>query len=587
MTDTYPSPAILGSRRLLGANWYADEAGALLEVRVTDEAARAALARWPETVRRFTQALGWTTGTLVVREVGAAEAHAFLSAPRDGLMTATTVAEQAWVVAEQASAVDELAVIAALQQTYGEECQRLAPAVRLVTAAQARGFSARLDDEQVSIGSGRGAHSWPVADAPPVDTVAWSAVADVPTALVTGSNGKTTTTRLIAAMLRAAGQVVGWSSSDGAFVEGRDGRATLEPGDMTGPSGARQVLADTRVTAAVLETARGGLLRRGLVANRADVAVITNISLDHLGDYGVRTLQDLAEVKGTVAFALSNEGRLILNADDETLRALATSGRLPAEVPIVWFSQDGSSPLVQTGVEHYGEGAVAIDGHLLVAHDGVWGDVGRLRDMPITFEGGAGHNVANLLASALTAAVLRAPLTALHQVAHTFGVDPLDNAGRLYRQQVGGVTVVTDYAHNPAGLRALLQTIREWPAARRLLVLGQAGDRDDHQLTELARAALDGPPFDCIIVKEMVHALRGRAPGEVSRVLTTALRAVGGAGLDIRQAPSEWDAVRDALAWARPGDLLVLPTHISKHEVRALLSTLQDTGWSAGEPLPP
>lgn len=587
MTESYPSPAILASRRLLGPNWYAAEAGALLELRVADTAARDALARWPEMLRRCTRALGWSTGIALVRDIGAEEAHAFCSAPLDGLMTATTVAEQAWVLVEGTTAVDEAAVIAALQQAYREEQQQLAAASQLALAARAHGCSVRMDDEVLTIGSGRGARSWPLAEAPRADAVAWSGIADVPTALVTGSNGKTTTTRLVAAMLRAAGHVVGWSSSDGAFVEGTDGRTTLEAGDLTGPAGARQVLADTRVSAAVLETARGGLLRRGLVADRADAAVITNISLDHLGDYGVRSLQDLAEVKSTVAYALSATGRLILNADDETLRALATAGRLPAQVPVVWFSMDATSTLVQAGVEAFGDGAVAIDGHLLVAHDGIWSDVGRLRDMPLTLDGGAGHNIANLLASTLTAAVLQAPLDALHRVAHTFGTDPLDNAGRLYRQQVGGVSIVTDYAHNPAGLRALLQTVRTWPATRRLLVLGQAGDRDDAQLTELAHAALDGPPFDCIIVKEMVHALRGRALGEVSRVLTTALRERGGAALDIRHASSEWQAVRDALTWARPGDLLVLPTHISKAEVRALLGTLQATGWSAGDPLPP
>jgi UDP-N-acetylmuramyl tripeptide synthase len=311
--------------------------------------------------------------------------------------------------------------------------------------------------------------------------------------------------------------------------------------------------------------------------------VITNISMDHFGEYGVHSLRDLAEVKGVVTRVVGEDGFVVLNADDPELVALAPS----IGARIVWFSADPSHSLVQAGVSAWGDGAVLNDGHLLVAHDGIWTDVGRIEEMPITLRGAARHNIANVLGAALVASCAGASPVAVSRALQRFGLDATDNAGRLQRYVLGGVHVVTDYAHNPGGIRVLAETAASFPANRRLLLLGQAGDRDDAQLVALAQAAWGSARYDRVILKEMPEMLRGRGPGDVTGVLRRALLDAGAAAEQLAEAPSELAAVRAALQWAQPGDLLVLPAHTQRTAVGALLQGLVRQGWKPGEPLPP
>jgi UDP-N-acetylmuramyl tripeptide synthase len=585
----YPSPLILSSRRLTGANWYSRLPGAVIDVRVDNETARRVTDHWPYEARAIATALGWNGCDYLARH-GLGDAACFLSAPLDGLMTATVAAEQAWVRAEAYVAAQDGDLrtsedpVPALRAMYAEERASLAAARTMIDVAVQHGLSWHWDDEQLTIGSGRGSETWPLASVPAPDQVQWARRYDVPTVLVTGSNGKTTTTRLIAAMFRASGRETGWSCSDGVWVSDATGPRELAAGDYTGPAGARLVLADQRVAGAVLETARGGILRRGLATTRARVACITNISFDHLGEYGVTSLRDLAEVKSVVATTLDVQGRLVLNADDPTLVAHAKT--LSPDVPVVWFSMDPGSPQVMAGVAAWGDGAVCCEGHLMIASDGVWNDAGPMRAMPITLHGAALHNVMNAMAAALSAMCAGVALDDVYAVLQHFGREVDDNAGRLRRWDIGGVKAIVDYAHNPAGLTALLQTARAIEAPRRLLVLGQAGDRDNAQLQALAASAWDAVHFDRIIIKEMETMWRGRTAGEVPAVFTAAFAALGVPDGVVSTAPSEIDAVREALAWARAGDLLLLPTHVSKPEVGALLERLKETGWEAGQALP-
>jgi UDP-N-acetylmuramyl tripeptide synthase len=597
--EALPSPAILDSRRLTGANWWSANPGAVLEVRLTSRADRRALEQWPREVRAFYDALAWPDGAPDARphgEVGIC----FVAAPRDGLLTATTVAEQAWVRAElmvRAAEGDDAAatwltqsfeaVCHALRARATDERHRLAAACAVLDAADRHGCSWQIDDEVVSVGSGPSGQAWALSDAPDPDTIPWSAVTDVAVTLVTGSNGKTTTTRLVAAMWRAAGRTVGWSCSDGVFTDDGDSICTLAQGDYTGPAGARLVLRDRSIGAAVLETARGGMLRRGLATSRAHAAVITNISADHFGEYGVESLGDLARVKATVARALAPDALLVLNADDEQLRALGAAQEREHPNAVAWFSRTADHPLVARGVEAHGYGAVLHEGHLLLAEAGVWCDLGAAAAMPVTLGGAAPHNVENALAASLTASVAGAPYAAVYAALREFGADLHDNAGRLRHQRLGDVTVLVDYAHNPEGIRALGATAMALPAARRLLVLGQAGNRDSAQLAALAHAAWSSARYDRVIVKELPEMLRGRSLGEVTGVLREALVTAGAAPDGVDYAPSELEAVRMALRWATPGDLLVLPTHVQKAEVHALLDALEAQGWRAGQPLPP
>jgi cyanophycin synthetase len=395
---------------------------------------------------------------------------------------------------------------------------------------------------------------------------------------VTGSNGKTTTTRLVAAMWRAAGRTTGWSCSDGVWVDDEQ----LEQGDYSGPAGARVVLRDIRVNAAVLETARGGILRRGLAVSRADAAIITNVAADHFGEYGMGTLQDLATAKGVVARALGDHGTLVLNADDAVLVDLASS----LKVRIAWFSMSAEHPALDAHVLAGGDAATLHDGRVMLHRDDVWDDLGAIDAMPLTLNGTATHNIENVLGAALLASEAGVPVDAIRETLATFGKSPTDNPGRLQVRRFGDMTVLVDYAHNPDGLAALCETAKGMPAKRRLVILGQAGNRDDEQLRALARAAWDVIHFDRIIIKEMPTLLRGRHAGEVPAILANELSLLGVPRDRVDEAASELEAIRHAFEWAQDGDLLVCPVHVEKKGVLSWLKQLTDAGWVAGMPLP-
>ena len=579
------SPAIHDSRRLFGPNQFALHAGAVLEVTCVDARGRDTVGHWAQQVARFAAALGWFDAT-VHTHVSRESAMLFITAPIDGLMTATEVTELAWVAAE--AAVDGQPtpdVIAMLREGYTRERQSMPHLVGIQAYARQRGLVFSLDGDACSVGSGTGVRTVTHGDVP-VDDVsefdeAWESAHDVPIALVTGSNGKTTTTRLVAAMWRASGRCTGWNCSDGVWVD----HDQLEDGDYTGPTGARRVIGDVRVQAAVLETARGGMLRRGLAVNWADGAIITNISADHFGEYGIETLADLAQAKRLVARALRPGAPLVLNADDETLRALAHQ----LTVPIVWFSAqdhplarltDDSSPAAPAMA------SIVRDGALLLHRDGAWHHLGLVQDMPLTLQGAAVHNIANLAGAALLASVVGVPLDAIRAVVTTFGAATTDNPGRLMVRACGGLTVVMDYAHNPDGLASLSRTAASLRGSRRLLLLGQAGDRDDAQLAALATTAWQSQSFDRVIIKELPSMRRGRAPGVVSAVLRAALLAAGAPDAAIAMADDECEGVRAALAWGRAGDVLVLGVHAERARVLALIDALVATEWTAGDPVP-
>lgn len=592
MTDTlveepeYPSPSIRDCRRLQGPNRYGSTPGAVITVVVVDDDARRAVDHWPYAARRLTQALGWPGIEFIARH-SIGDATCYLSAPIDGLMTATAVAEMAWVESE--AYVEQREVPDAspmLRAQYAEESAKHPHVRELAAGALTRGLAFSIDDEAVSVGSGPGVLTWPHGEAPSSASVEWNAVSDVPLILVTGSNGKTTTTRLVAAMWRAMGATTGWSCSDGVFVESDLEKRTLALGDYTGPGGARLVMRDATVQVGVLETARGGMLRRGLGTTTAHAVVITNISADHFGEYGVHTLEDLAEVKAIVTRVLGPEARLVLNADDPTLVALGERLSAVYAAPIVWFSMNADTQLVADGIDAHGDGAVLHDGHLMLCREGVWGDAGNVNGMPVTADGAARHNVENALAAALTASCAGVSLSAVHVALRRFGAAVQDNAGRLERYAFGGITVFVDYAHNPEGIRALCMTATSVAATRLGLVLGNAGDRDDEQLRALARAAWRVTPFDRVIVKEMVSLLRGRPEGELPPLLVDELQQCGASADRVSISPSEFDAVQELLAWARAGDVLVLPTHAERGRVTGYLERLRTDGWQAGDPLP-
>jgi cyanophycin synthetase len=589
------------SRRLTGSNLFFDSPGAVLETVPVDDAvlaawgARVARARawlhWPERGAKSSRPRSTERARSIAIRPHATGTALALAAPVDQLFTATEVNEWAFCAALlEADPVRwnqlESALIGAARKAATDAGESLEPGTRppmavaftvappvldepaafsrfmtlskiesaprlrnLVAAADERALLHVLDDDQLTLGSGAGGRTWPVDALLEVSEVPWTDLRNVPAAIVTGSNGKTTTVRLLAACVRAHGWRDGYNCTDGLFIEGEQ----IEGGDYSGPVGTRAILRDPRVEAAILETARGGILRRGLAAERAQVAVITNISSDHFGEYGVHDLAGLADVKLVVASVVDDDGLLVINADDPIL--LARSDEF--DCPIGWFSRDYHHPTLRAQRASGGSTSGIRHGRLIVNEL----DLGAIAKMPLTVEGSAEYNVSNIAGAALAALELGVSSTTVAEVLARFGADPADNPGRLMRYDYRGAQVLIDYAHNPEGLSGLMTVAARLPRTGRLAVLlGQAGNRENADIERLAATAASFQP-DFVVIKETEAMLRGRALGEIPALIRVALLHAGVPEAALETSSSEIGAVRRVLEWARPGDVLVMPVH--------------------------
>ncbi|MCW2500027.1 MAG: cphA [Frankiales bacterium] len=373
----------------------------------------------------------------------------------------------------------------------------------------------------------------------------------IPLVAVTGTNGKTTTVRMIAHILHRAGLRTGMATTDGVFVDGR----LVYEADASGPQSAEMVLADPAVEAAVLETARGGIVRRGLGYDRADVAVVTNITADHVGSDGVRSLDDLIRVKSLVAESIAVGGHLVLNADDANSAGMARRPAVQERDPVVrLFSLSSLNPAVERHVQQGGVAYLLDDDGWLVEADGDRRTpMADVREIPAAFAGQAPFLVADTLAAVAACRALGVRVEDIRRALGSFDLDR-DNPGRANVHWLGDIPCMVDYAHNPAALAAVGQLIqRQWhrPA---VAVLTLPGDRWDGLVTESAAAVARS--FDRVVVYEDTD-LRGRRPGEMTELITAALTDVRP---DIRCVPAAdlSDAVTAAVRLAAPSDPILL-----------------------------
>ena len=391
--------------------------------------------------------------------------------------------------------------------------------------------------------------------------------ARIPIVAVTGTNGKTTTVRMIGHILKLMGRRVGMTSTDGIVVDGR----LIRKGDMSGPRSAQMVLQNPSVDTAVFEVARGGILREGLGYDRNDVAVVTNVTADHLGLHGIETLDQLAHVKSVLVEAVPRSGSAVLNADDPRVARMARRCR----GQIVYFSM--STDKRDEGFDrvdgHCGRGGAAMvlqptdDGELVVLRHGT-------RTMPLlythlipaTFAGRARMNVANALAAAAAAWAAGAHLHDIRQGLRTFSTSFFQAPGRLNEMEVNGYKVILDYCHNVDGMRRLTEFVglmtapaEGAPASGRAIgVIGIPGDRRDEDMREYGRLAAHA--FDTIFVREDAN-LRGRKPGETAERVLEGIRVAQADGVRCAQAEAvllEHDAALAGINAARPGDLVVM-----------------------------
>ena len=566
---------LLEARRLTGANWLWAYPGAILEVALgagedADEVARA----WRTELTAGLEALSLEVRT-VRRDYPGGMSLAF-AAPIDALYSAVSIGELAWAAAQARLSGEPYPNLAQAWKAVEQEliAERSPRLVELAEEAARRGINLCGDDEWTTLGMGAHGQTYDTTDLPEVTDVDWDRLADVPCAMVTGTNGKSTTVRMLVAMAQADGRVPGASSTDWIQV----GDELLDKDDWSGPGGARAVLKDPRVEVAILETARGGLLRRGLAVPRVDVAVIINVATDHMGEMGVHSLSDLTEVKFVVRRAAEH---LVLNADDPEVRRRGSN----VERPVTWVSLDAEDRLVREHQKAGGRVALVENGILVLCDGTMREDLLPVERVPVALGGAARYNLTNALCAAAAAWRMGLSFDAIRAGLAGFESDPIRNPGRLNSFDLGGVHALVDFAHNPHGMRALFELADALPHQRLAVLLGQAGDRDDASIIELAQITAETRP-DLVVVKHMTRHLRGRAEGEVVRLIDQTLRQHGLASSAIQESPSELEAARDALTWAQPGDLLLLLCHAERDEVLELLQRLQRENWQPGSPLP-
>ncbi|GGM85278.1 hypothetical protein GCM10009721_07500 [Terrabacter tumescens] len=387
----------------------------------------------------------------------------------------------------------------------------------------------------------------------------------VPVASVTGTNGKTTTTRLMAHMCMSAGLTTAWSSTDGVVVMGE----TKEEGDFSGPAGARGVLETPGLDIGILETARGGMLLKGMGVTANDVSVVTNVSADHLGLQGIDTLDQLAEVKAIVTTVTKAQGWVVLNGDDPRVWAM----RFGIKAKPWAFSLDPASPALWESINSGGRGITVLDGEIVVLSPN--GDPDRLVkivDVPMTLSGLSRNNIANALAGAAAALGLGVPRSAVVEGLRTFAPDPEHNWGRLNTYSLplpsgGKATVIMDMAHNEAGLEALLEVARGLaaPGGAVRLGLGCAGDRADDAI--IAMGEIAGRGAEEVALKIARHYLRGREPEELLGLFREGLAKVG--VLDVPGHDTELEALEALVPHALGGDVIALMCHAERAEVDA------------------
>ena len=387
-------------------------------------------------------------------------------------------------------------------------------------------------------------------------------VPKIPVVAVTGTNGKTTTSRMIAHVARTAGQVVGWSNTDGIYLDGD----LVEAGDYSGPSGAGRVLGLPGVELAVTETARGGILLKGVGLTRNDVSVVTNVSADHLGLQGIDTLDQLAEVKAVVPRITRRRGWAVLNGDDPRVYAMRNVIQARPWV----FSRDPNSPAVRETLDVGGRVTTVIDGWVSVLRPRADPDpLVELADVPMTLAGLSRFNVENTLAAASAALASGISREMVVEGLRSFRPDAEHNPGRMNIFTVpvtgGYASVVIDLAHNEAGLEALLEImggIRR-PGARLLLGLGAVGDRTDELIGRLGEVGAMGA--DVVAIGHKPRYLRGRTMEELEELLRDGAERVGVS--EVAAYPSEVECLAALVEQADPGDVVGLMCHAQRQDV--------------------
>ncbi len=370
----------------------------------------------------------------------------------------------------------------------------------------------------------------------------------IPIIAITGTNGKTTVSRLIAHICKNANYKVGFTTSDGVYIQNQ----LLMKGDCTGPKSAEFVLKDPTVDFAVLECARGGILKNGLAFDSCNIAIVTNVSEDHIGLRGIDTLEQMAKVKSIVPETVTRTGYAILNADDDLVYEM----RKNLECNIALFSMDENNKRIKQHCSRGGISAVFENDYISILKGNWKIRVEKVSEIPITFGGKAEHNVMNVLPSVLACYLFRnIKAEDIRQALHTFIPSVSQTPGRLNFFEFRNFKFLADYAHNPAGLQLLCEFINRLESTYKVGIISGTGDRRDDDLREIGR--ISGKNFDEIIVRQDKH-LRGRTAEEIIGLLVEGINEGKTKDVPVKIYHKEKDAILDAYENVRPGAIITI-----------------------------
>jgi cyanophycin synthetase len=372
--------------------------------------------------------------------------------------------------------------------------------------------------------------------------------ARIPIIAVTGTNGKTTTTRLIAHLVASKGYKVGFTTTDGIYIQG----VQLEKGDCTGGLSAEFVLKDPTVNYAVLETARGGMLRSGLGFTTCDIAVVTNVAADHLGMRDIYTVEEMAAVKGVLPRTVRKSGWAVLNADDDLVYAMART----VDCRVALFSMDENSPRIREHVEAGGVAAVYEEGYITIYKNSYKLRIDRAAEFPVTFGGRAGFNIENSLAAALAGYLAGFDRDDIKTAFRTFIPSASKTPGRMNIYKFPKFEVIVDYAHNTAGIQKFAEFMEATPATRKIGVVSGLGDRRDEDTLGFSRVA--GRIFDEVVLRQD-RDLRGKSADEIKALMERGLR-LDKPDLPITYIEKEMDAIDHVMETAPEGAVITLFT---------------------------
>jgi UDP-N-acetylmuramyl tripeptide synthase len=544
------------SRRLVGPNLFFIESGTVLDVPLKQDKQKL-VDLWHKEAKRILPELGFKKIKLS-HKIYNNGVRLALVAPFDITMAACDVIDFIWastrqLVEEGSEKSLEDARAELMPIIKAEENLKLRKIHQLATS---KGLNIFYEEGVVTIGSGNKSFQFNINEMD-VSDIPWEKIADIPIVLITGTNGKTTTVRLTSFICKHAGKLVGYCSTDWVMIDGK----IIDRGDFSGPTGNKFVLTKPELDVAVLEVARGGLLKRGLANTHVTAAAVTNISADHLGEDGVEDLDDLAEAKSIVYSTVEHAGHAIVNLDDPSI--LARHSKIKGKK--VYISQK----LSEADLDKYLKDAAYIvfvkdNAMHLKTHETTY-EIAKFIDVPITVKGFAKHNVENALVAIALSNELGCTPEQIGKALHDYRNSEEENLGRANVFKVKNSTIIVDFAHNAAGINAIFEMAKAYEGKKTSIMFGQTGDRK-FSIDDMCEIIAQNNPKE-VIVKDTETYLRGAETGEIPALIERSLLKNGYSKSNIKHIETEDVAVEYVLENLKPNETYIMCVHENVEDV--------------------